>query len=49
MGFEEWFGEMVKKGGWLGQWLWEMLGFVKVGFRGPVMLEFLRLVKGEIR
>ena len=49
MGSEEWFGEMVKKGGWLGQWLWEMLGLVKVGFRGPVMLGFLELVMAEIR
>ena len=49
MGFEEWFSEMVKKGGWLGQWLWEMLGLVKVGFCRPVMLEFLGLVMWKIR
>ena len=49
MGFEEWFSEMVKKGGWLGQWLWEMLGLVKVGFRELVMLEFLGLVMGKMR
>ena len=49
MGFEEWIGEMVKEGEWLGQWLWEIVGLVKVGFLEPVILGFLGLVMGEIR
>ena len=49
MGFEEWFGEIVKDGECLGQWLWEIVGLVKVWFHGPVILGFLELVMGEIR
>ena len=49
MGFEEWIGEMVKEGARLGQWLWESVGLVKVGFLEPVILGFLGLVMREIR
>ena len=47
--FEELCGEIGKEGDYLGQWLWEILGLVIVGFLGPVIMGFLGLVMVEIR
>ena len=46
--FEEWFGEMGKEGEYLGQWLWEILDLVIVGFHRLVIMGFLGLVVVEI-